>query len=171
MCRLRTRHFLTLLATLLACGAPEPGAPERTVNNSSGRPFARCMSPDGPATSNSDAGTQRTALLGPEETTDAGPPKMPLPGADLVVASLRPEFRRCYQAGLSVDSLMQGCVIIAAQISPAGGVVSHATIRREGLSPAVEACLENVVARAQFAAAGGGGGGSTLNIPITFLRR
>jgi hypothetical protein len=92
---------------------------------------------------------------------------MPVSNADLVVASLRPEFRRCYQAGLSVDSLMQGCVIIAAKLSPAGEVASNGAIRREGLSPEVEACLVDVIKGAHFAPPEGGG--STLEIPITFV--
>lgn len=92
---------------------------------------------------------------------------MPLSDADLVIASLRPEFGRCYQTGLNADRLMQGCVIITAKISPAGEVTSNATLRREGLSPEVEACLVDVVKRAHFSPPGGGG--STLNIPITFV--
>ena len=92
---------------------------------------------------------------------------MPISDADLVVASLRPEFVRCYQAGLNADRLMQGCVVIKARISPTGEVMSNDTIRREGLSPEVDACVANVVSRARFAPPGGNG--STLHIPITFV--
>lgn len=92
---------------------------------------------------------------------------MPLGDADLVVASLRPEFRRCYQAGLRADPSMQGCVVIVAKVSPAGEVTSNGTLRREGLSREVEACLVDVVKRAHFAPPGGSG--STLEIPVTFV--
>lgn len=93
---------------------------------------------------------------------------MPISDAEQVIASIRPEFRSCYQAGLKTDPLMQGCVVIVAKISAEGEVASNEVGHREGLSPELAGCLLDVVKRARFAAPGGNG--STLNIPITFIQ-
>ncbi len=174
------------LASLLACDNPAPRDPVGTAaghtsrpnaDRAEPRPFARCVAPKSPDSSGSDAGFAPTsvALTGVEET-DAGSSvpvpgagRVPIPDADHTIASLRPEFRRCYQAGLNVDHLMQGCVIMAARISPEGEVTSNDTVRREGLSPEVATCLVDVVKGARFTAPGGGG--STLMIPVTFVAK
>lgn len=130
-------------ATTPSSSATASAAVPSTTKPRTARPFTRCVSGDG-----SDAGA--------------------IPSdADAVIATLRPDFKSCYAAGLNVDELLQGCVIISAQISPTGEVVSDETARREGLSPEVAACLRAVVKKAHFNAPGGKG--STLNIPVTFI--
>ena len=153
----RLGTFLLATTVLLSCaGSRDPRESEGTAANHTRpapRRFARCVERD---TSGPDGG----------ETTDGGL-FLPLSDADRVIASLRPQFRRCYEAGLATDRLMEGCVVMNAQISPEGEVMSNETIRREGLSPKVEGCLIDVVKRARFTAPGGSG--AKLHIPLTFL--
>lgn len=91
----------------------------------------------------------------------------PIADADAVVASLRPQFRRCYQDGLSVDPKLSGKVVIVASVGPNGEVTSASVGSSEGLSPGVIACLVEVVRHARFA---GNGTGSTLHIPVSFAQ-
>ena len=164
----RCVSFALAMTSLLACVGQEPRERARPGNERlAPRPFARCAPSPSPDSSGSDAGARPTSpVLAADEQTDAQL-SQPIWDADRTVASLRAEFRRCYQAGLSADGLMQGCVMMVARISADGEVTSSDTIRREGLSPAVEACLVDVVKRARFTAPGGAG--STLQIPVTFV--
>lgn len=85
-------------------------------------------------------------------------------GAD-VIAALRPDFLRCYDAVLN-DRHQTGSIRITAKIAPNGDVTSAAPTSREGLSDQVVACLLAVVMRARFAPPAGGV--ATVTIPLTF---
>lgn len=90
----------------------------------------------------------------------------PIANADAVVASLRAQFRSCYQQGLQTDPTMAGTVLISAKVDADGSVVASDVGFAKGLSSEVATCLAGVVKAATFAAPGGTG--STLQIPITF---
>jgi len=100
---------------------------------------------------------------------DAGAPGMgsfPIADADQVVASLRPQLKACYQAGLNQDPTLSGSVVILALIAPDGTVDSASLPAPSTLSAPVDTCLIRVVRGAHFSAPGGTG--SKLRIPITF---
>lgn len=140
------------ITTFPACD-PEPvpvSAPEPTRTTSApmastkSRPRPHCVAPT-------------------RETHDGA--SVPLPEADKVVASLRPAFRDCYQQGLALDSSLDGCVIVHAEIAADGAVSMSDVAVRDRLTPAVGACLANAVSNAHFSGAG------TLDIPVTFLQK
>jgi hypothetical protein len=116
------------------------------------------------------AGTER-AVAGPKGDAQIGghSASVPVNGADRVIAGLRGKFRSCYQTGLNVDPNMEGKVVIAAKVGPNGEVDSASVASNTGLSPAVAACIQGAVKRAQFDAPGGSG--SSLNIPVTFRKQ
>lgn len=87
--------------------------------------------------------------------------------ADLVIASLRPKFKACYQVGLNRDPTLSGKSTIVARIAPDGSVDSATAQTPSTLSAPVDACLARVIRNAHFATPGGTG--STLKIPITFV--
>jgi hypothetical protein len=117
------------------------------------------------ASERADAGPSDAAAVA---AIDASASTVPISDADKVVASLRPQFRDCYNAGLRVDKTMEGCVIMTARISPTGAVDSSRELVHDGLSEEVVACLVGVLRGASFAAPGGLG--STLNVPVTFIQ-
>jgi hypothetical protein len=88
-----------------------------------------------------------------------------LSDADKVIASLRPQFRKCYQDGLSLDPNLAGKVVLGATVDPQGAVVSASVVSFEGLTPEVRECLVQVVRGAHFT---GNGHSTELKIPVAF---
>jgi hypothetical protein len=91
---------------------------------------------------------------------------VPVPNAERVIAGVRPRMRTCYRAGLNIDPLMTGKLVVGATVTAGGEIASTNVVSNEGLSPQVAQCVTLLLKRAQFDAPGGNG--STLTIPITF---
>jgi hypothetical protein len=91
---------------------------------------------------------------------------MPIKKSDAVIASLRPRFKACYQAGLRTNPKMVGKVVLAARVTADGAVESVVPGPPQGLSADVVTCLADVLKSATFQAPGGGGG--SLNVPVQF---
>jgi hypothetical protein len=165
---------LALLVLVASCGpapapAPPPAAESMPIASAAARP------PRPARRSCHDLLRERNASL----SADAGPrdaavdashdASAPISDADKVVASLRPKFRDCYNAGLRVDKTMEGCVIATLRVAPAGNVLSSSVLVHDGLSDGVATCIVDVLRAATFSPPGGDG--STLNVPVTFIQQ
>jgi hypothetical protein len=98
---------------------------------------------------------------------DGGLP--PVRNAEAVIALLRRSFRACYNKGLAVDPLQEGCVTLVVRIAPDGSVTSTDPRYVDGLSPAVTLCLESVLRDAHFDPPGAAG--AVLQVPAKFVRQ
>jgi len=87
---------------------------------------------------------------------------------DKVIASLRPKFNACYQAGLKKDPKLEGSVTLSAKIEKDGKVSAVTPKNATGLNAAVIKCLGDHVKAASFAAAGGVSYATSLDIPVGF---
>ena len=91
-----------------------------------------------------------------------------IPGADLVIAGLRPSFRRCYNVGLAAEPSMSGKTVLVARVGPAGEVLDASAEDTAGLSDGVVACLVNVLKDARFEAPGRT---LVLRAPVSYVRK
>lgn len=89
------------------------------------------------------------------------------PGADTIVATMAPGFRRCYSQGLADDPAMRGTVRVTARVGPSGKVDSAVAGGGGGLSEKVKDCCVAVVNSKTFNPPEGGG--ATVIIPISFV--
>jgi eukaryotic-like serine/threonine-protein kinase len=123
-----------------------------------------------------DATPRRTVGLGdPPDIGPAIPKAITAPtvagnvgNAAEVVASLQPEFRRCYSAGLKTDAGMQGGVRLTGRVGPRGDVLSVSASPSGSITSGVAACVASVLRGARFSAPAGGA--ATIVVPITFVR-
>ncbi len=90
----------------------------------------------------------------------------PIPGAEAVVAALRPHFKLCYRAGLVHDPSIEGSVVMDAVVSPDGAVTSVKQHLPTTLPPVVVGCLEDALKTAKFTPPGGTG--SSIRVPVNF---
>lgn len=149
---------------LVACG-PEEGAPEPAVPTAKAsavrpsRPPPNCRVEREP-----DTGVPLTSPrpMNPENLR-------PISDAEVVIESLRAQFRACYQEGLRVDASLDGCVLLDARVDPDGTVSSVGAIRQDRLSAQVGTCVADVLRNARFPAPGGAG--ARLHVPITFVQK
>ena len=84
------------------------------------------------------------------------------------IATLRPKFNACYQAGLKKDPKLAGSVTLSAKIEKDGTVSAVTPKVPEGLNPAVLKCLTDHVKTANFAPSGGMSYATSLDIPVRF---
>jgi hypothetical protein len=89
--------------------------------------------------------------------------------AGSVVGAMAPDFRRCYNTGLTQNPDMEGSVKLTVKIGPSGEVVSVTPEDAKGLSAEVVSCLAQRVKSASFAAPEGGG--AIIVIPLTFTTK
>ncbi len=113
--------------------------------------------------------TETTSTNGQEPTVDKPEATVPVANAEKVVAGFRSSFKRCYQEGLAANSDLAGKVKIVVKIAPDGGITSVENEATADLPPSVVGCLRDVVRTGHFDAPGGKG--STINIPVTFVKR
>jgi hypothetical protein len=86
--------------------------------------------------------------------------------ADRVIASLRPQFKQCFQQGLASNPNLAGCMLAQALIETDGKVVSTNTLVRDAkLGSDVESCMLGVIHGATFTPPTAR---TRLNIPLTF---
>jgi hypothetical protein len=113
---------------------------------------------------------KETSTGGPTIAVATQPAQMsaPVSNAESVIASLRPRFRRCYEAGLNQDPTISGKAVIVAKIAPNGTVQSAEVGSSQGLPASVTTCLANVVSRAEFAA---NGSMTTLSVPVSVVHQ
>ena len=157
------------LAVALGCETPpHPAAPNATVvtigNSASVSAEPRAgVSPPVP-----------TPQPAPEDLVRiddvSSSPAAPVEGAAGVAAGLLPEFRACYRAALREDrptppEKIIGIISVVASVTASGRVESVNTSKGY-LTQRLEACVFNVVRRAQFTAPGGGG--SLVGFSLTF---
>jgi hypothetical protein len=87
--------------------------------------------------------------------------------AGRVVASMAPEFRRCFQSGLACDAEMKGTVRITSRVDSEGRVRSAQATYASGLSQGVIDCVAEVVSSKTFDKPEGAG--ATIVIPVSFF--
>jgi hypothetical protein len=86
--------------------------------------------------------------------------------ADRVIASLRPQFKQCFQVGLESNPNLAGCMLTQAVIEPDGKVAATNTLVSDGqLGREVEGCMLGVIRNATFTPPTAR---ARLNIPLTF---
>jgi hypothetical protein len=165
--------FFLMTMMLFACAsepvaapaAPTEMHPDVTVDRlprggpPTAHPERRCLLPPSPAVA---AGVPE-----PSRAADGG--LIAVANAENVIAGLRPGFRACYNRGLANDPTMDGCVTLRVHIAPEGSVGTTDAVVKDGLSPSVVGCLEELLRRAAFDPPGGSG--ATINVPITFIPR
>jgi hypothetical protein len=152
-------HVRVLFAScFVGCAEPRYPPDERPMPSV-------CDSASSESVSATQAGTEQTAS---QQRASSMPNRAPLKGADEVVASLRKQFKGCYQAGLNADSAMEGRIVIKASLASTGGVETADVAERTGLSESVATCLVDVVRSAQFCMPETPS--LLLKIPITFRR-
>lgn len=99
---------------------------------------------------------QRACAAG-DTSACPSPPEPPPPQVDprdeasvvLALAALREPMRRCYEAGLASHPQLRGRVVLQIAVGPHGDARAVAVL--EGIDPAVDECLLNLVASAAFA--------------------
>lgn len=84
-----------------------------------------------------------------------------------VISHMGPDFRRCYNNGLTTNPNMKGSLRVTARIGPDGKVVVANASGGNGLSQEVIACVTKRVKIAQFAPPEGGG--ATIVVPVSFV--
>jgi hypothetical protein len=111
------------------------------------------------------AGDENPNVAPPIPTVMTLPPTAPgtVSDADVVVARLRPRFRKCYQDGLSGDPTMHGKVVLAAHVGANGEVSSVDVASNSGLSQGVASCLQAALGRAEFKS---NGAPATIRVPV-----
>jgi hypothetical protein len=165
--------FSTLLSSAAALGlvaCEEGNPPPMTPTRSSAEPSAA-----GASTGVEEliARLRADALAAEDGGADASthpragrPP--PAPGSDEAsVAQLRPQFRRCYNAGLAADPAMGGTTVFLVEIAADGAVASVAPTEQVGLSPEVVACIADAIRAGHFSP--GDGGSRRLRMPVKFM--
>ncbi|MBX3230921.1 MAG: AgmX/PglI C-terminal domain-containing protein [Labilithrix sp.] len=90
------------------------------------------------------------------------------PGAEDVIAKLRPQFRRCHQDGLARGEPTDGKVVLRAEIAPDGRVREALVLSNSGLSDEVAACLARALGAASFPATGDD---RALVVPVAFVAK
>jgi outer membrane biosynthesis protein TonB len=134
--------LISMVACVVACGGSEPAA----------------MAP---------TSTTETAATAKNGAAPAGAGEgLPIPGADNVVAAMRPDFRACYNDGLKKNPKLEGSVLVEAKVGPKGEVTSSMPTDMQGLTPEVADCIAKRVKAATFSPPGEKG--STLKIPVNF---
>ncbi len=110
-------------------------------------------------------GTGAVAAAGNGEENTALPIDSSNP--QIVLAKMGPDFRRCYNRGLSTDPNMKGSLRVTARLAPDGKVVVANASGGNGLSKEVISCVVTRVKSAQFNPPAGGG--ATIVIPVNFV--
>jgi len=100
--------------------------------------------------------------------TGDGGPTLPVLSATRTIASLRPNFRACYNEGLRSDPSMVGSVLETVTVNANGTVAATIPSQIEGLDAEVIACFGRALRTAHFPPPGIDG--STLKLPITFRK-
>ena len=144
-----------------------PRAQAATLDDLAGRVASTISlkNPAPPGPGDPEQPPRALAPLGAPSNPDGGA-SVAISDADLVIATLRPKFKACYQAGLNQDPTLTGKAVVLTRIAPDGAADSATVPTPSTLSVPVDACLARAVRNAHFAAPGGTG--STLKIPITF---
>ena len=135
---LRVLPILILCSVATACGGSEPTAQAPT--NAASTPAA----PGGPAAPAAGA---------------------PIANADAVIATMKPDFRKCFEAAQQKDPKAAGKVMVVAKVGPTGEVTS-ATAQDATLPAEAADCIAKRVKSAKFDPPGPAG--STLNVPVSF---
>lgn len=186
---------LALTATVVACGSSTPAAapPATTTEVSAPPPGPAPTLAPAPASADASAAVAPAPAAAPAAAAGSGSaladggapqgdivttvgvtsvsneiatPKVTSP--DAVIATLRPKFNACYQAGLKKDPKLAGSVTLSARIEKDGTVSAVTPKVPEGLSPAVIKCLGDHVKAANFAPSGGMSYATSLDIPVRF---
>lgn len=98
-------------------------------------------------------------------TWGSGTPAPEVRSADLVVAALRPAFRRCFSRWLEAKADAEGSVRLALELG-CGGEVQAISADVQGVDEPTLECLFTVVGPAQFVPPAGGH--ATLQVPVVF---
>jgi len=104
----------------------------------------------------------------PQPQPPQPPSQRTIANATAVVATMRDDFRQCYQQQLKRDRNARGSVWLLARVDAAGEVSRVVHYAQPPLLTTVS-CLRRRVAAATFAPPTGGP--STVCIPITFIRQ
>lgn len=177
---------LALIGTV-ACGSSTPAAapPATTTETTAPPPGPAPTLAPAPASASAPAAASAPASASARTDGGAAPqgevvttvgvtsvsneistPKVSSP--DAVIATLRPKFNACYQAGLKKDPKLAGSVTLSAKIEKDGTVSAVTPKVPEGLNPAVLKCLTDHVKTANFAPSGGMSYATSLDIPVRF---
>lgn len=100
---------------------------------------------------------------GAEGGADGG--RVPIADADRVIASLRPQYKACYQTALVADRNAAGKALFSLKVHADGTVDQVDVASQTGMSKELLTCLSGILRNARFS--GPGGAGSTVNVPIT----
>jgi hypothetical protein len=89
----------------------------------------------------------------------------PVADAQRVIATLRPQFRLCYNRGLTKEPSMQGKTDVLVKVAADGQVTSATPSATTGLSDEVTACIAGALEAAHFDS---GTSDRTLLVPVRF---
>jgi L-cystine uptake protein TcyP (sodium:dicarboxylate symporter family) len=91
-----------------------------------------------------------------------------MPGAEQVIAKLRPRIRRCYERGLASDPSMAGSMLVHTKVAANGEVDRAVAASVIGLSSEVSTCIARVIGGATFERTASG---STLDVPVKMVQQ
>jgi hypothetical protein len=98
-------------------------------------------------------------------TWGSGEPAPEVRSPDLVVAALRPAFRRCFSRWLDAKADAEGSVRLALELG-CGGEVQAISADVQGVDEPTLECLFTVIGPAQFGPPASGH--ATLQVPVVF---
>jgi hypothetical protein len=92
---------------------------------------------------------------------------VPVPAAELVLASFAEDYSRCYESALDRAPTTTGRLVVVLVVEPTGIVVGPPTLEGAALlPPQLGACVAKAAGSARFK--GFAGRRSTIRLPLTF---